>query len=56
MKNPLNNLTEADRLRALKYAKVGTSVLYSVFRYLLLFETMSFNITRRDESFKTKGI
>ena len=36
MKNPLKNITEADRLRALKYAKVGTSVLYSIFRYALL--------------------
>ena len=36
MKNPINNITEADRLRALKYAKIGTSVLYSIFRYALL--------------------
>ncbi len=32
----LKNITEADKLKALKYANVGTSVLYSVFRYALL--------------------
>lgn len=36
MKNILNKVSEADRLRALKYAKVGTSALYSLFRYALL--------------------
>lgn len=36
MKNPLKNVSEADRLKALKYAKVGTSVVYSIFRYALL--------------------
>ena len=36
MKNPFKNITEADKLRALKYANVGTGVLYSIFRYALL--------------------
>lgn len=36
MKNPLKNVSEADRLKALKYAKTGTSVVYSIFRYALL--------------------
>lgn len=36
MKNPLNNVSEADRLKALKYAKIGGSVVYAVFRFLLL--------------------
>ncbi len=36
MKNIFKDISEADRLRALKYAKVGTSVLYSIFRYALL--------------------
>lgn len=36
MKNPFKNISEADRLRALRYAKMGTNVLYSVFRYALL--------------------
>ncbi len=36
MKNPFKNISEADRLRALRYAKVGTGVLYSLIRYALL--------------------
>ncbi len=36
MKNIFKDISEADRLRALKYAKVGTSVVYSIFRYALL--------------------
>lgn len=36
MNNPLNKITEADRLRALRYAKVGGNVVYSVFRFVLL--------------------
>ncbi len=36
MKNPFKNVSEADRLRALRYAKVGTGVFYSLFRYALL--------------------
>lgn len=36
MNNPLKNISEADRLKALKYAKVGGSVVYAVFRFLLL--------------------
>ncbi len=36
MKNPFKNVSEADRLRALRYAKVGTSAFYSLFRYALL--------------------
>ena len=36
MKNPLKNISEADRLRALKYAKVGTSAVYALIRYALL--------------------
>lgn len=34
--NSFKNISEADRLRALKYVKVGTNVLYAVFRYALL--------------------
>lgn len=36
MKNPLKNVSEADRLRALRYAKIGTGVVYSLIRYALL--------------------
>ena len=36
MKNPFKNISEADRLRALRYAKVGTNVAYSLIRYALL--------------------
>lgn len=36
MKNPFKNVSEADRLRALRYAKVGTGLVYSLFRYALL--------------------
>ena len=36
MKNPLKNISEADRLKALRYAKVGTNILYSLIRYALL--------------------
>lgn len=36
MKNPFKNISEADRLRALRYAKVGTNVIYSLIRYALL--------------------
>lgn len=36
MNNPFKNISEADRLKALKYAKVGTGVLYKIFRYALL--------------------
>ncbi len=36
MKNVFKNVSEANRLKALRYAKVGTSVAYSVFRYVLL--------------------
>lgn len=36
MKNPFKNISEADRLRALRYTKVGGSVVYAVFRFLLL--------------------
>lgn len=36
MKNPFKNISEADRLRALKYTKVGGSVVYAIFRFLLL--------------------
>lgn len=36
MKNPFKNISEADRLRALRYTKVGGSVIYSIFRFLLL--------------------
>lgn len=36
MKNPFTNISEADRLKALRYTKTGTGILYSIFRYLLL--------------------
>ena len=36
MKNPFKNISEANRLKALRYAKVGTGVLYSLIRYALL--------------------
>ena len=36
MNNPLNNISEADRLKALRYTKVGMNVIYSIFRYALL--------------------
>ena len=36
MKNPFKNISEADSLKALKYAKIGGSVIYSIFRFLLL--------------------
>lgn len=36
MKNPIKNVSEADRLRALRYTKVGMSFVYSFFRYALL--------------------
>jgi len=36
MKNMFKNISEADRLKALRYTKVGTSVVYSIFRYALL--------------------
>lgn len=36
MKNPIKNISEADRLKALRYTKVGMSVVYSLFRYALL--------------------
>lgn len=36
MKNPFKNISEADRLRALRYTKVGGSVVYAIFRFLLL--------------------
>ncbi len=36
MKNPFKNVSEADRLRALRYAKVGTGIAYSLIRYALL--------------------
>ncbi len=36
MSNPLKNISEADRLKALRYAKVGGGVVYSIFRFLLL--------------------
>ncbi len=36
MKNPFKNISEADRLRALKYTKVGGNVVYAIFRFLLL--------------------
>ncbi len=36
MKNPFKNISEADRLKTLKYVKTGTGVLYSIFRYALL--------------------
>ena len=36
MKNLFKNVSEADRLRALRYTKVGTKVIYSIFRYVLL--------------------
>lgn len=36
MKNPLKSISEADRLRALKYTKIGGGVVYSISRFLLL--------------------
>ena len=36
MKNPFKNVSEADRLRALRYAKTGSSIVYSIFRFILL--------------------
>ncbi len=36
MKNPLKNFSEADSLKVLKYTKIGTSIIYSIFRFLLL--------------------
>ncbi len=36
MKNPFKNVSEADRLKALRYAKVGTGLAYSLIRYALL--------------------
>ena len=36
MKNLFKNVSEADRLSALRYTKVGTKVIYSIFRYVLL--------------------
>lgn len=36
MKNPIKNVSEASRLKALRYAKVGTGVVYSIFRFILL--------------------
>lgn len=36
MSKPLKNISEADRLRALRYAKVGGGVVYAIFRFLLL--------------------
>lgn len=36
MKKIFKNVSEADRLKALRYTKVGTSVVYSIFRYVLL--------------------
>ena len=36
MNNPLTNISEANRLRALKYAKHGGSIVYSIFRFALL--------------------
>lgn len=36
MKNPFKKVSEADRLRALRYTKVGMSVAYSIVRYVLL--------------------
>lgn len=36
MKNPFKNVSEADRLRVLRYAKTGTGIAYSLIRYALL--------------------
>lgn len=36
MKNFIKGISEADRLRALKYVKVGTNIAYALFRYALL--------------------
>ena len=36
MKNPLKNISEADRLKALKYTKIGGSWVYLDFYYLFL--------------------
>ena len=36
MKNIFKNFSEADSLRVLKYTKIGTGILYSIFRFLLL--------------------
>ena len=36
MNNPLANISEANRLKALKYAKRGGSLVYSIFRLALL--------------------
>lgn len=36
MNNPLKNISEADRLKALRHTKNITSILYSIFRYVLL--------------------
>ncbi len=36
MKKIFNGVSEANRLRALKYAKTGTHIAYSLFRYALL--------------------
>ncbi len=36
MENPFKNISEANRLKALKYAKTGTSIAYSIIRYALL--------------------
>ena len=36
MKNPIKNISEADRLKALRYVKVGTGIGYSLIRYALL--------------------
>lgn len=36
MKKTFNDIPEAQRLKALKYAKVGSGVAYSVFRFILL--------------------
>lgn len=36
MKNPFKNISESSRLKALRYAKLGGSKVYSIFRFLLL--------------------
>ena len=36
MNNPFKNVSEASRLKALRYIKNGTSIVYSIFRFLLL--------------------
>lgn len=36
MKNPLKNVSEANRLRALRYVKHGSKIVYSIFRFVLL--------------------